>query len=95
MRPQLPDRASYILHGDSEAAGSLQYRQISNIRHTKSQNCFSSHFEVVFAQSIGARCQVKNEDVVGAAPTGGALTTSEWSTIWLPIKVHLILKVWQ
>ena len=29
-----------------------------------------------FAQSI----QVKNEDVVGAVPTGNAPTTSEWST---------------
>ena len=35
----------------------------------------------------------ENEDVVGAAPTGDA--TSEWSTIWLPINVHLILQVWQ
>ena len=47
------------------------------------------------AQSIEARCLVKNEDVVGAVPAGDAPTTSEWSTILLPTKVHLILEVWQ
>ena len=26
-------------------------------------------------------CQVENEDVIGAAPTGDAPTTSEWSMI--------------
>ena len=34
-------------------------------------------------------------DVVGAAPTGDAATTSEWSTIPLPTKVCLILEVWR
>ena len=48
---------------------------------------------VVFAQSIEARCQVENEDVVGAAPTGDAPTTSALSTILLPTKVRLILEV--
>ena len=42
--------------------------------------CFSSRLAVVFAQSAEAMCEVKNEDVVGAAPTGDAPTTSEWST---------------
>ena len=37
-------------------------------------------------------CWVENEDVVGAAPTGDAPTTSEWSTILLPTKVRLILE---
>ena len=46
------------------------YRQISNIRGTKSQ--------------------VENEDIVGAAPTGDAPTTSEWSTIVLPTKMRLV-----
>ena len=32
----------------------------------------------VFVQSTAARCQVENEDVVGAAPTSDAPTTSEW-----------------
>ena len=45
-------------------------------------------------QHIKDRCQVKNEDVVGATPTGDAPTTSEWATILLPTKVKLILEVW-
>ena len=49
----------------------------------------------VFAESLEARCQVENEDVVGAAPTGDAPTTSEWSTVLLPTKVPLIWEVLQ
>ena len=72
------------------------YRKLSNIRHTILKlKCFSSRLAVVFVQSAEARYQVENEDVVGAAPTGDAPTTSEWSTILLPTKVHLILEVWQ
>ena len=48
--------------------------------------CFSALLAVVFAQYIEAKCWVENEDVVGAAPTGDAPTTFEWSTIQLPIK---------
>ena len=48
---------------------------------------------MVFAQSIEARRSVENEDVVGAAPTGDAPTTSELSTIILPTEVWLILEV--
>ena len=47
----------------------------------------------VFAESLEARCWVENEDVVGAAPTGDAPTTSEWSTIVLQSKVWLILEI--
>ena len=50
----------------------------------------SSHLAVAFVQSIEARCYVEYEDVVGAAPTGDAPTTSEWSTILL---MRLILEV--
>ena len=50
---------------------------------------------VVFAKSTEARREVQNEDVVGAAPTGTAPATSEWSINLLPIKVHPILEVWQ
>ena len=57
--------------------------------------CFSYCLAVVFAQSNEARCSVENEDVVGAAPTGDAPTTSEWSTILLPTKVRLILETWR
>ena len=39
--------------------------------------CRSSRVAFVFAQSI----EVDYEDVVGAAPTGDAPTTSEWSMI--------------
>ena len=44
--------------------------------------CFSSRLAVVLAQSIGARCSVENEDIVGAALTGDAPTTSDRSTIY-------------
>ena len=44
---------------------------------------------------IEAKCQMENEDVVGAAPTGDASTTSEWPTIELPTKVRLILETWR
>ena len=42
---------------------------------------FSSRLAIVFVQYVEAKCSVENEDVVGAAPTGDAPTTSEWSTI--------------
>ena len=70
------------------------YCQTFSIRGTKAQHfeCFSSR--LASAQSIEARCWDENEDVVGAAPTGDAPTTSEWSTILLPTKVLIILEVW-
>ena len=46
-----------------------------------------------FAQSIEARYLIENEIVVGAAPTGDAPITSEWSTILHPDKVHRTLDV--
>ena len=57
----------------------LDYRQVSNIRRTKSQHLkrFLYRLAAVFAESLKARYQVENEDVVGAAPTGDAPTTSE------------------
>ena len=36
---------------------------------------------------------MENEDVVGAVPPGDAPTTSEWSTILLPMKMRLILEI--
>ena len=54
---------------------------------------FLSRLAFVFAQSIEARYYVENEDVVGAAPTGEAPTTSEWLTISMPTRVPLILEV--
>ena len=70
------------------------YRKVSNIRRTKSQN-LSDCGLVLHGQSFETRCYVENEDVVGAAPTGDAPTTSEWSTILLPSQVWLILEVWR
>ena len=54
---------------------------------------FSSRLTVVFTQSIEARCYVKYEDVVGAAPTGDAPNISEWSKILLHTMVRLVFKV--
>ena len=56
---------------------------------------FPFRLAVVFAQSNEARRYAENEDVVGAAPTGDAPTTSEWSMILLPTKVRLILETWR
>ena len=74
-----------------------QLRRISNIRRAKSQNLNISRLvlQLFFSQSIEARCYVENEDVVGAAPTGDAPTTSEWWTILLIIKVRVILGSWR
>ena len=49
--------------------------------------------KTVFLIETAPRCLVENEDVVGAAPTGDAPFTSEWSIIWLPTKAQLILEV--
>ena len=59
----------------------LQYKahQIPKLK------CFSYRIAVVLAQSIEARYQVENEDVVGAVQTGDAPTTSERATILLPL----------
>ena len=62
------------------------YRQVSNSTLKRFSYCLGA----VFAESLEARCQVENEDVVGAAPTGDAPTTSEWSTILFPIEMRLI-----
>ena len=70
--------------GDSDGSEGERYRHISDIRgRTKSRNLNVSRLALQFfvVQSIEARCWVKNENIVGAAPTGDAPTTSEWSTI--------------
>ena len=54
---------------------------------------FLIHPAAVFAQSIEARCWVENENVVGAALTGYAPSTSELSTIILPTTVYLKLEI--
>ena len=62
--------------------------------HFPQLKCFSSRLAVVFAQSTEIMSLVKNEDALGAAPTGDAPITSEWSRILSPTKVRLILEVW-
>ena len=60
-----------------------KYRKVSNIRRNQipKLKLLSYRLAVVFAQSIEVMCSGENEDVVGAAPTGDAPTTSELSTI--------------
>ena len=71
----------------------LHYRKTSSICRTKSQNLTVSC--VVLQLSLPNPLKRGVEDVVGAAPTGDAPTTSEWSTILLHTKVRLILEVLQ
>ena len=78
------------LHVILGVVGKGTYCQISNISFTKCQNFNVSG--LFFVQSIEARCQVEHEDVVGAAQTGDAPTTSEWPTILLPTKVPLNIR---
>ena len=72
------------------------YHKISNISHTKLQSSNASCLGMQSSlRNIEARCSMEKEDVVGAAPTGAAPTTSEWSSILLPTKVRLILETWR
>ena len=61
------------------------YHQVSNIRCTKSQNLNVSRLvlQLLLLNPLEPGVKQENEDVVGAAPTGDASTTSEWSTILL------------
>ena len=73
----------------------LTYRKTSSISRIKSQNlnvsCITLHLSSPNPLKPGV--EFENEEVVGAAPTGDAPTTSELSTILLPAKVQLILDV--
>ena len=70
------------------------YSKTSCISRTKSQKSLVSScsclYPIHWSQVV---ITVKYEDVVGAAQTGNAPTTSEWSTILLHTKVRLILEV--
>ena len=73
-----------------------RWRQTSNIRRTKSKNWNVSRHDLQLPLPNPLKPGwVENEDVVGAAPTGDAPTTSEWSTLLLPSKVWFILDVWR
>ena len=76
----------------SQRSSQNTYRQIYIIKHTKSQN---SNVSRLVLQLYLCNILVENEDVVGAAPTGDAPPTCEWSTILLPTKAPLILEVWR
>ena len=70
----------------------IWYRQISNIRCAKSQNLTVSPLILQLSLYNALKPgRVENEDVVAAAPTGDAPTTSEWSTILMSTKVQLML----
>ena len=73
------------------------YRKISNIRRTKSPNLNVSRLvlQLSLPNPMKPVVKSKNEDAVGATPTGDAPTASEWSTILLPTKVCLILETWR
>ena len=68
------------------------YRQICYIRRTKSHNLDVSRLalQLSLCNLLKPGLKFKNEDVVGAAPTGDAPTTSEWSIIVLPTEVRFI-----
>ena len=61
----------------------IAYCKISNRRCTKPQNFNVSRLgmQLSLRNILKPGVKVENEDVVGAAPTGDAPTTSEWSTI--------------
>ena len=48
-----------------------------------------------FVQSIEAKNQVENEDVVGAGQVIDASTTTELIAILWPTKMRISLEVWQ
>ena len=55
----------------------IVYHQVSNIRRTKSQHLKDSRTVLRLSLAKPLKSDVENEDVVGAAPTGDALTTCE------------------
>ena len=71
------------------------YHKIPSISRIKSPNLNVSSLllQWLLSNPLKLGVKFKNEDVVGAGPTGDAPTTSELSTILLPTKVRLILEV--
>ena len=70
-------------------------RKASSISRTKSPNLNVSHLvlQLSLPNPLKPNVKLRMEDVVEAAQTGDAPTTSELSTILLPTKVRLILEV--
>ena len=69
------------------------YHETSSISHAKSQSLNVSCILLQLSSLNPLKPGFENEDVVGAAATGDAPTTSELSTILLPTRVRLILEV--
>ena len=97
-----PLRASYgmsfvsiLMKNDRVIKGFYCIRQTSNISRTKSQNLNVSHLVLQLFLLNQLKPGVKNEYVFGAAPTGDAPTTSDWSTMLLPIKLQFIWEIWR
>ena len=72
-----------------------KYCKISNIRHTKFQNLNDSRFIMLLSLPNPFKLIVKLRMKMWLEQHRHDPTTSEWSTILLPTKVHLILEVWQ
>ena len=70
------------------------HHQFSNIRGTQSPyiNISRLVLRLSLPNPLKPGIKLRIEDVVGAAPTGAAPTTSEWSTISLPSNVRFILE---
>ena len=92
--PALVQIIAWDQSGDKPFSEPVMFWLLTRMYITQWTECFSSGLAVFFA-SIEVRCWVQNEDIVGAAWTGTAPATSEWSTSLLPTKVLLILDVWQ
>ena len=58
----------------------IESQSLYTPRQIPAINCFSSRLAAVSAHSIEAKCQVENEDIVRASPTGDAQTTIVLST---------------
>ena len=72
----------------------LVYRQTSNMSRINSQNLNGLRLVVQLSLPNPLKLGIKSRmKTVGAAPTGDAPNTSEWSTILLPTNVRLILEV--
>ena len=88
---QVGDPGNFLCNTQQQTT--TYYCQISNISCIYSQNLNVSRLVQQLSLPNPFKAGV-NEYVVGAAPTGDARTTSEWSKILLHTKVCLILEVW-
>ena len=84
------------LVGHSDVVRVLQTTTSLSTYHQALMDCAESTARQDYHKVSNIRStKCQNLDVVGAALTGDAATTSEWSTTQLPTKVHLILETWR